>query len=262
MKTSIYIILLLQITCFSQIANALSPTQQAAINIWLQQQKNLNPRPINIIAALKNKAKLYNITISRYNLNSNKITINARSKNKSNILQYKRILDTTFMFEKILITNTKSQNKNNYFKLNITKANLDNKGEFKKSSHQIYKSNTQVKYSIINLIDKITSMGQLQSLCPSKPLILKPNYVGARIKLIIFSYHLKFSGSFNKTMEVLSLISNNKKYISIHNLILKNNGAKYELEADLRFYQEASRSNNRDKTFAFEKVKSKKICAK
>ncbi len=260
MKTSAYIILLLQITCFSHSAFAVTPSQRAAINIWLQQQQNINPRPINIIATLKNKAQRHNIKITRYNINSNKVEINARSKTKSNIFQYKRILDTTFMFDKISIS--KRQNKSNHFKLKLTKANLDNKGEFKKSNHQIYKSNTQVKYSIINLIDSITPWGTLQSFCPSKPLKLKPNYVGARIKLIIFSYHLKFSGTFKKINQVLNLISNNKKYISMHNLILKNNGSTYNLEIDLRFYQEGSRRNNVDKPFIYKKVKSNKICNK
>lgn len=262
MKISGYILFftILQITGINYNAHAITPPQRAAINIWLQQQQNINPRPLKIIYILKSKTKNYKIKINQYSIDSNNVNIAAKTKLKSNIIKYKRILDTTFMFDEIIIKNTKRHNKNYHFDLILKKANIDKRGVYKNSEHKIFKSKTQVKYSIIKLIDKISAMGTLKYFCTSTPLKIKPGYVGARIKLIIFSYNMKFSGSFKNVTKVLGLISNNTNYISMHNLTLTANKKIYDFEVDLRFYQQDSRRNNLDKVFKFEKVKTDKIC--
>lgn len=241
-------------------AFAITPSQRAAINIWLEQQQDINPRPLKIISNLKNKAKSHNIKINVYHINLNNVKINASTKHKSNISKFKRILDTTFMFDNITIKNTKYRNKKYYFNLHLKKANLDKRGVYKKSSHTIFKSKTQVRYSIVNLIDKIKITGTIKNFCPSIPLKLKPQYIGARIKYIIYSYHLNVHGNFDNTIRILDLISRNTNYISMHNIKLKTDKKEYNLKIDLRFYQQASKHNNLDKTFVYEQVRTDKIC--
>ncbi|MFV1982681.1 MAG: hypothetical protein ACC657_04005 [Thiohalomonadales bacterium] len=262
MKIPNYILffILFYIICVSNIAFGITPSQRAAINIWLQQQQNINPRPLPVISTLKNKANINNIRINRYSINSNNVKINAITPIKSNITKYKRMLDTTFMFEEIAITNTKYINKNYHFNLILNKANVENRGVYNNSNQVFLKSKTQVKYLISRLITKMNSTESLNYFCPASPLKTKPKYIGARIKLIIYSYHIKFSGSFKNIINTLSLITDNPNYISIHNLIIAANKKSFKLEFDVRFYQQTSKRNNIDKTFVYEQVKTDKIC--
>ncbi|MFV2061159.1 MAG: hypothetical protein ACC653_10790 [Gammaproteobacteria bacterium] len=253
-------IFLIQLPCLSNVAYAITPSQRAAINIWLQQQQDINPPPLSIIFNLNQKAKQNKIIINHYNIDSKDILINAKTKTKSNIIHYKRILDTTFMFDTISVKTSKYRNKYHYFSLNFKKANIDKRESYNKSKYIIFKSKTQIKYSIINLIEKLKATGTLKSFCPASPLKNKPHYLGARIKLIIYSYKMKFSGSFDKVKKALSYIENSSNYISTHNLTIIVNKNNYDLNVDLRFYQLANRRNSIDKPYVFERVNTDKIC--
>jgi len=262
MKTSLRIsfFILFIISSFSNSAYAVTPSQRAAINIWLQQQENINPRPLKIISNLKNNTKNYKINIYSYSIDLNNINISASTRNKSNISKYIRILDSTIMFDEIKVINIRQKNNRYYFKLKLKQANADKRRDYKKSKHTILKSKTKVKYLISALINKIKPMGKLNYFCPTSPLKDKPNHVGARVKLIIFSYQIKFSGSYKNIKNVIDQITSNVGYISMHNLKIKTTNKLYSMEADLRFYHLASRLNKLDKSFIFKLVKTDKIC--
>jgi hypothetical protein len=249
-----------QILCVTNLAHAITPSQRAAINIWLQQQQDINPRPLDIILILKKKAHTNKINIIHYSINSKNILINAKTRIKSNIVQYKRILDTTFMFDEIKIKTTKYRNKYYYFSLNLVKVSADKRQTYNKSKHSLFKSKTQIKYLIIDLIKKLNAISALKTFCPDSSLKLKPNHVGARIKLIIYSYKVRFTGSFEQIKKALNRIENNSNYISLHNLTLVANKKSYDLEVHLRFYQQGSRRNNIDKPHVFERVNTDKVC--
>ncbi|VAW95863.1 hypothetical protein MNBD_GAMMA22-1886 [hydrothermal vent metagenome] len=246
-------------TFYSNTANALS-SKRAAINIWLQQQQDVNPRPLEIISTLTKNAKNYGININHYSINASKVFISAKARTKSDAYQFKRILDTTFMFDESQLTKTKRTQKHFYFSLQLKKSKKDKRETYSKSKHIIFKSKTQIKYAVIKLIKKIKSKGELATFCPTTPLIDKPAYVGSRVKLIIYSYKIKFSGSYTKVKNVIGLLSEHTKYISLHNLSFKKKKSSYNLSADLRFYQQASRRNSLDKAYVFEKLVTDKIC--
>ncbi len=255
---SIFLISLVQFINMNT-ANALS-SKRAATNIWLQQQQNINPRPLEIISALKNEAKNYGIKINRYSINATDILVNAKVRVKSKAYQYKRILNTTFMFDNIELIETKRSKKYFHFNLKLKKAKKDKRESYSKSKHIIFKSKTQVKYAVIDLIKKIKPIGNLITFCQTPALKIKPAYIGSKVKLIIYSYHLRFSGTFSKVIAALSFISNNTKYVSTHNLILKPTKSNYQLDVDLRFYHQGTRRNSLDKAYVFEKVTTDKIC--
>ncbi len=260
MKVLMYVFLisLVQLTYFNT-ANALS-SKRAAINIWLQQQQDINPRPLKIISTIKKEAQNFGVKINRYNINATDILISAKVRAKPKAYQLKRILSTTFMFNEIKLTKIKRTEKYFYFNLNLKKAKEDKREIYKKSKHAIFKSKTQVKYAVIDLIKKIKPIGNLTTFCQIPALKIKPAYIASKVKLIIYSYQLKFSGTFSKAKETLSIISNNTKYISTHNLVLNSKKSNYELDVDLRFYHQGTRRNSLDKAYVFEKVTTDKIC--